>query len=96
MEKEDLNLFNYNYTDLLNIFKIENSFNSLPKQKMDEALLLIKNNCADHYYDFYLKAYKIILSIFDLYYARLISVANDPIIDLYVNKIKLIPSFNIL
>lgn len=93
MEKEDLNVFNYNYNDLLNIFKIENSFNSLPKQKMDDTLLLIKNNCADNYYDFYLKAYKIILSIFDLYYARVISLANDPIIDIYVNKIKLIPSF---
>ena len=89
----DLEITNYNYLEMLELFKIKNNFNQVNKKNMEEKIKLIKEKLTPEYYNFYLKAYKIILSIYLLYDNNII-LNNDILhINPYVEQIKNIYSF---
>jgi len=92
-ENTDLDIYNYNYLDLLQLFKIKDDFNNLNKIIMNEKIKIIKEKLTPEYYFFYLKAYKIILYIYFLYENNVILNDNEQI-ELYVKKIKMIQSFD--
>ena len=89
MTEIDLDINNYNYNDLLNLFSIRSALDESSLHIMDEKLKKIKNNIPDYYVFFY-KAYKIISCIYFL--NKTISVNVMEINDI-VNKITRINSF---
>lgn len=87
----DLNIENYTYNDLLNVFRISNNNNVENIEKMKDTLELIKNNYSKEIMYFFRKAYNIIHSIFNLCNLNIISnIENYENINNYYNKIKLI------
>lgn len=93
IENTDLDIYSYNYFELLQLFKIKNDFNNSNKIIMEEKLKIIKEKLTSDYYYFYLKAYKIIIYIYVLYDNNIIFNNHNDQIDLYVEKIKKINSF---
>jgi len=85
----DLNIENYTYSDLLNVFKISNN-NSLENiEKMNIFLETIKKNYSKEIVIFFTKAYNVICSIFNLHKInRIDSIENFEIINEYYQKIK--------
>ena len=89
----DLDIYSYNYFELLELFKIKNDFNNSNKIIMDKKIKIIQQKLTPDYYYFYLKAYKIILFINFLYDNNILLNADDEQIEAYVKKIKTIQSF---
>ena len=89
----DLNIDNYNYNEILQIFKITNDFDETNIRKMEKTLDLVKEQLTHEYYNFYLKAYKIILFIYSLFDNNIISDNDHKKIELYTNKIKRIHTY---
>jgi len=85
----DLNIDNYTYTDLLNVFKISNN-NSLENiDKMNLLLNTIKKSYPREIVCFFTKAYNVVLSIFNLQKKnRIDSIENFEAIDDYYYKIR--------
>jgi hypothetical protein len=85
----DLNIDNYTYTDLLNVFKITNN-NSLENvEKMNTLLKTIKDSYPMEIVYFFTKAYNVISSIFNLHKMnRIESIDNFDIVNDYYYKIK--------
>ena len=61
----DLDIQNYNYNDLLNLFSVQNTFDKTNLDIMSAKLDKIKKLAPD-YFLFYNKAYKILNCIFEL------------------------------
>jgi hypothetical protein len=90
----DLDISNYNYQDLLNIFKLDNNNSEENISKIKKKCLLAKNKFSSDIYNFYLKAYKIINCIYYLFNNNIILRVDDADkINFYVDKIKEIKSF---
>ena len=85
----DLNINNYTYSDLLNVFKITN-INSLENvEKMDDLLKIIKESYSKDIYYFFSKAYNVINCIFNLHKMnRIDSIDNFELVNEYYEKIK--------
>jgi hypothetical protein len=85
----DLNIDNYGYTDLLNVFKITNN-NSLENiEKMNILLETIKKSYPKEIVYFFTKAYNVVSSIFNLHKMNIIdSIENFDVINEYYYKIK--------
>lgn len=85
----DLNIDNYSYGDLLNVFKITNN-NSLESiEKMNNLLKTIKGSYPEEIVYFFTKAYNVICSIFKLQKMNIIdSVENYELVNNYYSKIK--------
>jgi hypothetical protein len=92
-ESNDLEIYSYDYFELLQLFKIKNDFNNSNKTTMNEKIKIIQENLTPDYYYFYLKAYKIIFFIYFLYDKNIILDGDDEQIEVYVKKIKMIQSF---
>ena len=91
MNTMDLNIENYTYNDLLNVFRISNDNNVENIEKMKNMLELIKNNYSKEIYYFFKKAYNILHSIFNLCNLNIIdNIENYENINNYYDKIKLI------
>jgi len=87
MNNFDLNINNYKYDELLNLFKIEEfDEKHLFKFKIEEKLESIKKQFPEYIYNFFYKTKLVILSIFHLLENNIISNTND--IELYVNQLK--------
>jgi hypothetical protein len=85
----DINIDNYNYSDLLNVFKISNNCNLENIDKMKLILNKIKNINQPDIINFFTKAYNIIYSIFHLHQNNSIDkIENFQLINNYCNKIK--------
>jgi len=85
----DLNIDNYSYTDLLNVFKISNINNIENIEKMNSLLETIKIGYPNEIIYFFVKAYNIICSIFNLNKMNIIdNIENYEIVDEYYYKIK--------
>lgn len=93
IESNDLEIYSYNYFELLELFKIKNDFNNSNKTTMNEKIKIIQQKLTPEYYYFYFKAYKIISFIYFLFDNGIILNADDEKIELYVEKIKTINSF---
>jgi len=85
----DLNLHNYNFNELLNLFKINDigkDDKKYYKYKIDEQLIKIKENYSNEIYKFFKKTKMIILSIFNLLENNIIKDNSE--IESYVNYLK--------
>ena len=90
----DTDINNYNYQELLNIFKIDNTHSKDNIKKIQDFCLKIKNNVSHDIYIFFFKAYKIINCVYELFNHRLILNLEDfEKINYYVDKIKKISNF---
>jgi hypothetical protein len=88
----DLDIKNYNYNDLLNLFSIKNTFDRNNVDIMVEKVEKIKK-LAPNYYFFFNKAYKILLCIYELNNSNKIDITNLEYINTLVDKIINIDSF---
>jgi len=85
----DLNIDNYTYSDLLNVFKISNNSNLENIDKMNFTLNKINETCSKDIIHFFTKAYNIIYSIFHLHQNNSIEkIENFELINQYYHKIK--------
>jgi hypothetical protein len=92
----DLNIHNYNFNELLSLFKINDIGKDDKKyysHKMDEKLFQIKKNYSKEIYNFFKKTKMIILSIFNLLENNIIKNNNE--IESYVNYLKNIKNLEV-
>ena len=95
MNNIELNIDNYNYKELLNLFKInENYDNPENKTKMEHILNKI-NETVPSLSSFYTKSYKLVSTIFKFLEKNIIenSKDNEKSIETYIEKIKQIENF---
>jgi len=86
----DLNIHNYTFNEMLNLFKIHDigsDDKKYYKYKMDEKLSGIKEKYSNEIYKFFYKSKMIILSIFNLLHNNIIKNNNNEI-EGYVNYLK--------
>jgi hypothetical protein len=90
MNEIDLDINNYNYDDLLKIFKLNNVENidsrEILSDKLDNKIKKIKNTYSNDIYSFFYKGKLIIISIYDLFKNKYIKDINDT--DAWLNRIK--------
>jgi len=90
----DLNIDNYTYNDLLNVFRIPNIYSLESIDKMTNQLQLIKNNYPNDITHFFTKAYTIITSVFKLHNLNIIkNIENHETVNEYCGQIKRIQHF---
>ena len=88
-----INIDNYNYNEILKIFKLDDDYDETNINKMEKTLHLVKEQLTHEYYNFYLKAYKIIFFIYSLYENNIISEYDHKKIEMYTNKLKRINAY---
>jgi hypothetical protein len=95
MENIDLNIDNYNYKELLQIFRVGNgTIGEKDYSRMKKKLYDIKTNFSEEIYDFFWKAHIILMTIQYLMKQNKVDNAyKDSNINFYVEKIKSIPHF---
>jgi len=87
MDNMDLNIDNYNYEELLSLFKIENSDSrDYILYKIDDKLEKIKNNFSKNIYDFFYKGRLILITIYDILSNKIIKDNTE--INSCLNKIR--------
>jgi hypothetical protein len=85
----DLDIFNYNYRELLNIYGLSFDYNKNNVDVMKNKIKLIKTNFDNDIYSFFIKVYKIISIIYKLYEFNIISnMDNHDLINCYLNEIR--------
>jgi hypothetical protein len=92
----DLNIHNYNFDELLNLFKINDigkDDKKYYKYKIDEKLVKIKDNYPKEIYNFFKKTKMIILSIFNLLQNNIITSNTE--IENYANYLKNIENLEV-
>ena len=92
----DLNIHNYNFDELLNLFKINDigkDDKKYYKYKIDEKLVKIKDNYPKEMYNFFKKTKMIILSIFNLLQNNIITSKSE--IENYANYLKNIENLEV-
>ena len=90
MNNIDLNIQNYNFKELLSLFKINENVNDFSnKEKMDSVVSVIASNYPE-LYPFYLKSQKIVSTLYRLVEKSIIDKTE---IDTYANKIKQTENF---
>lgn len=87
----DLSIHNYNFSELIDLFKLEHQFINTNEntQRMKNMLISIKEQFSNDIYIFYLKAYIIITTIYQL----LKKDIDESEISFYMKKIKKIKAF---
>lgn len=85
MSNADLNIHNYNYEDLLSLFKINSKYDITENINVIENIVSRVYKEVPELYPFYFQSQKIILTIYRLLES---SQVDDREIDKYVNKIK--------
>ena len=89
----DIDIDNYNYLEMLQLFKIKNDLNDFNQTNIEKIIKIIKDKLTLEYYIFYSKVGKILLTIHYLFNNKMIEKNDDYLIETYINKIKLINSF---
>ena len=90
MDGIDLNIHNYDFQDLMKIFKIQNYDPKIDyKSKLNRKVQNIREKYSNEIYSFYNKTKLVLLSIFSLMENKYIKKTEE--IESYVNKIKNIP-----
>jgi hypothetical protein len=89
----DFNLNNYKFVDLLNLYNLESITNN-DKLIMEKKLNKIRDKFTDTIYIFYLKVYKIIRCLNELYNKNIIiDTDNETNIEGFITSIKNVDSF---
>jgi hypothetical protein len=89
----DLDINNYNYDDLLQLFKIQEKQKD-NRQIIQEKLILIKPNVNPEIYNFYKKSSHILDCIYTLFDSNMLLDLNDQkMISQYIDKIKKIENY---
>jgi hypothetical protein len=84
----DLDVNNYNYDDLLQLFKIQDKQKD-NRQLIQEKLLLIQPNVNPDIYNFYKKSSHILDCLYTLFDNNMLLDLNDhKMISYYIDKIK--------
>ena len=94
MENIDMNIDNYNYKELLNIFHINENISEQDYNKMNQKLYEIKGNFPENIFQFFWKAHTIIMAIQKLMQQNKVDNAyKKSNINFYVEKIKSISNY---
>ena len=94
MNSIDLNIDNYNYTELMNIFQLSGNVGEKDYNRIKQKLYEIKAKFPDDIYKFYWKSHIIVMSIQYLMKQNKVDNAyTKSNINFYVEKIKSIPHF---
>ena len=95
MDNIDLNIDNYSYKELLNIYQLNHgTIGDKEYNKMKQKLYEIRSNFKNDVHNFFWKAHVIIMSIQYLMKQNKVDNAyKDSNINFYVEKIKSIPNF---
>jgi len=89
----DLDINNYNYDDLLQLFKIKEKQKD-NRQNIQEKLILIKPNVNPEIYNFYKKSSHILDCVYTLFDSNMLLDLNDQkMISHYIDKIKKIENY---
>jgi hypothetical protein len=86
----DLNINNYNFEELSSIFKINSTLDiEENEEKIENVLKVVKEKYGQEIYSFYLKASKIILSIYKLFENNVIlDIEDESKVAPFIKKIK--------
>ena len=85
----DLDINNYNYNELLNLFQLPDVYHIGNIHLIQERLKVIKGNFPRDIYHFYLKGSKIVTCVYELLNLGFVSNLNNVItVQKFVNKIK--------
>jgi hypothetical protein len=94
MNQVDLDINNYSYSELLDIFKLPTIDKKQSITKMNEKMNLIKDSCSNDIYCFFNKAYNLLLCVNNLFQNNVILNINDEkTINNYIEKMKKIDEF---
>ncbi len=93
-DDKDIDIQNYNYPELLQLFNAKRDFKQSVMSSIEEKLKTIKKKLTMEYYLFYYQAYRIIHIIHELFKKDVIQDAeNINHIEFYVNSVKKIEDF---
>jgi hypothetical protein len=91
---KDIDITNYTYPEMLDVFGVGRSFKASVIDEMDEKLRKVRDKLPVEYYLFYLKVHRIIWMIHQLFIKNVIQdELNLRLIEYYVEKIKSVKSF---
>jgi len=93
MDSIDLDINNYDYDEMIKLFKLKDISNrDYISLELNKKLYVIKEKYPDEIYKFYYKAKIIILAIFDILESKVINTTEDR--NNYLDKIKYIPDLD--
>jgi len=92
-QTKDLNIMNYDYLDILMLFNIDYDFSTIGLNTLEQKIRSINDTVPSVYHPFFMQAYKIVRCIYALYKEGHIPTQDIKKIEVYVNKIKRVPSF---
>ena len=95
-QTKDLNIMNYDYLDILLLFNIDYDFSANGLNTLEHKIRSINDTVPSVYHPFFMQAYKIVRCIYSLYKDGHIPTQDIKKIEVYVNKIKRVPSFEAL
>jgi hypothetical protein len=95
-QTKDLNIMNYDYLDILLLFNIDYDFSTIGLNTLEQKIRSINDTVPSVYHPFFMQAYKIVRCIYAIYKEGHIPTQDIKKIDVYVNKIKRVPSFEAL
>jgi len=94
MASKDIDIMNYSYPEMLDIYNVSREFKASVIVEMDAKLRKVREKLPLEYYIFYLKAHRIIWMIHQLMLKNVIQDALNIIhIEHYVERIRLIDGF---
>ena len=100
MDTLDINIYNYDLDEILNLFQLEYNYKKTDLKKCEETVIKLhphNSNLEAKFFDFYNRAYKIVECLYDVRTKKLLlnsSYFPNPSDDTYfLNKIRDIPNF---
>ena len=94
MTTKDIDITNYTYPEMLDVFGVGREFKASVIEQMDAKLRNVRDKLPVEYYLFYLKVHRIIWMVHQLFIKNVIQdELNLRHIEYYVEQIKSIPSF---
>jgi hypothetical protein len=94
MTNKDIDIANYTYPDMLGVFGVGREFKASVIDEMDIKIKKVRDKLPVEYYVFYLKVYRIIWMVHQLFIQNVIQdELNLRHIEYYIDKIKIVDGF---
>lgn len=93
---KDLNIYNYDYLDMLTLFSIDHDFSNHSLTKLEQKIRTISDSFPSIYHPFFTQAYKLVKSVYLLHSGGALHANELDKIDAYIKKIQQIPSYESL